>query len=137
MGYVRAGGPDQWFHAESNVGTLWLGRTTSRPVADGNPASGWFWTTAAASWPPYWDTASFALINDDTYATNTRNIAIVIPHWSILAIAFPVTAAMLVYSWRTRRHTAPGHCPACGYDLRATPGRCPECGAVPQAKVIG
>src|SRR5688572_30635336 len=32
---------------------------------------------------------------------------------------------------RARRRSTCGHCPACGYDLRATPGRCPECGAVP------
>jgi hypothetical protein len=50
----------------------------------------------------------------------------------------PLVAILGMGWWRRRlrdRREQSGHCPACGYDLRATPGRCPECGAVPAASV--
>jgi hypothetical protein len=42
-------------------------------------------------------------------------------------LPFSLGAVLLV----VRAHVAPGVCPSCGYDLRATPERCPECGARP------
>ncbi len=52
-----------------------------------------------------------------------------VPHWSIAALA---GAAAWAFARRTRSAARrPGHCAACGYDLRATPDRCPECGAEP------
>jgi hypothetical protein len=59
-----------------------------------------------------------------------------------LAVPFPLPVAVcaIVLLWpvvrlavnqrRQRTRTASGHCPQCGYDLRASAQRCPECGAL-------
>jgi 4-amino-4-deoxy-L-arabinose transferase-like glycosyltransferase len=52
--------------------------------------------------------------------------AIGVPHWLLV---LPLAAGPV--TWAVRKFKCgyePGHCPACGYDLRATPDRCPECG---------
>jgi predicted RNA-binding Zn-ribbon protein involved in translation (DUF1610 family) len=54
----------------------------------------------------------------------------VFPAW-FAGVTFAVVPAVAVRRWRReRRGNAPGLCPSCGYDLRATPERCPECGTV-------
>jgi hypothetical protein len=53
-----------------------------------------------------------------------QNISL--PMW-ILVLAFAIEPA--IWTVRRRRRRGPGHCRACGYDIRATPQRCPECGA--------
>ena len=50
---------------------------------------------------------------------------LIVPYWMI-ALPLAVVAAARVFL--RRRNKAPGLCPTCGYDLRATPERCPECG---------
>jgi hypothetical protein len=76
--------------------------------------------------------AGFGYAEGSTAGGN-RIRQVVVPHWSVALAAVFFPAATLAY--RRRRHRrrqrreAAGHCPECGYDLRATPGRCPECGA--------
>jgi len=56
------------------------------------------------------------------------------PLWSVamLLSLLPLARGVGLYRQRRRRRlAATGHCPRCGYDLRATPGRCPECGTEP------
>jgi hypothetical protein len=59
--------------------------------------------------------------------------AIKFPHWSLALLLAMPPALRFRAATRERRIRRAGHCPNCGYDLRATPDRCPECGAVPPA----
>jgi hypothetical protein len=62
-----------------------------------------------------------------------RRWNLVVPLW-LPACAAAVLPLWWALRWRgAARRLRRGHCPQCGYDLRATPGRCPECGAVPEA----
>jgi hypothetical protein len=53
-----------------------------------------------------------------------------LPWWPIVLALAILPAWKLIGVARRRRVHPPGHCPRCGYDLRATPARCPECGLV-------
>lgn len=53
---------------------------------------------------------------------------VTVPHWLVIALLSIPPLAWLSGRWRDRRRYPKGHCPKCGYDLRASPDRCPECG---------
>jgi hypothetical protein len=57
--------------------------------------------------------------------------SVAVPYWAIVVV-FSILPGALVLRGIARTHRSrAGHCPICGYDLRATPHRCPECGTHP------
>jgi hypothetical protein len=57
-----------------------------------------------------------------------RAHVVAIPQWLVVALLGIWPARRLIAALRWRSRLRGGHCPRCGYDIRATPDRCPECG---------
>jgi hypothetical protein len=73
----------------------------------------------------------FRLLDGDLSASGGSPFwSVRIPTWAPAVTFATLPAAWTLRRTRRRRRLRAGHCPYCGYDLRATPDRCPECGAV-------
>ena len=98
-----------------------------KKIANENPwntVTVWQWSDRTGRRPvPRFAFAGFAYTTIGTPALSTDYA---VPMWFV-ALLFAVAPAVWIRRLLSPRSRA-GHCPHCGYDLRATPERCPECG---------
>ena len=66
--------------------------------------------------------------NFEGSGTDMAETTITVPLWLPIIACLVLPVLWFQRSQRKRRFSRAGHCPTCGYDLRATPDRCPECG---------
>jgi hypothetical protein len=83
-----------------------------------------------------WNTWGFGYSHDATPTGGTR--LLFVPYWAPALAAGVLAVYGSIRAYRRRQRLRAGHCPRCGYDLRASPGRCPECGrAAAQESGVG
>ncbi len=97
------------------------------------PSQAWGATVVDKKW------LGFRYVHTDQWLPNgqlpsgyptARSRALFVPHWAIVLLTAILPALTVTRYIRNRKQS--GHCPNCGYDLRATPARCPECGHEPK-----
>jgi hypothetical protein len=75
----------------------------------------------------FWRTSTTFATAKGTYSARSWAM----PHWAAIIATLLLPTIVVVRRRLRDKRARHGHCPACGYDLRATPDRCPECGALP------
>jgi hypothetical protein len=121
VGFWPSGRHDRPFGVLSDSGTLCL--ATSVEARPSSPRRRWDHFEAAPgriALSP--DVAGFVL------RANSQGFIIGLTYWAACVLATLPAASIWRTNRRRRRLKRAGHCPRCGYDLRATPDRCPECG---------
>jgi hypothetical protein len=108
-----------------NVGMVFTSRLSGLPAG-----VTWMWDTdyemqPAGEGATVWEHLGFRFDWEPASYSSNGYYRVGFPLW-LPALTFGVMPGRWLY--RRRQSRAPGLCPSCGYDLRATPGRCPECG---------
>jgi hypothetical protein len=75
----------------------------------------------------------FAHFQQNLKGPRAEGHQLILPFWFLLLVLVLVGGPFWLLWYRARRRPKPGHCPICGYDLRASPNLCPECGHSPKA----